>query len=73
MLKLYKDAPSRSFLLPEGGVGNFDEEVSASRPERYRQEVMLLQKALGVVPDGIIGPKTRAAAEELYMRGRIGS
>jgi peptidoglycan hydrolase-like protein with peptidoglycan-binding domain len=62
-----------TFLLPDGSVGFMDDIVSIRRGDlnsalRYEAEVKLIQAALGVEPDGIIGPKTRAAARALFLR-----
>lgn len=56
------------YRLRNGMTVDADEVVSIDTPWRYRQEIMLLQEALGVVPDGLIGPATRKAAAEAWER-----
>lgn len=55
------------YKLPAGGgVGYSLDAVGYGQSYRYEQEVRLLQICLGVRPDGIIGPKTRAAARKVW-------
>ena len=65
-MKPYEPITVQAFRLPNGGIGNMPDEVDVSTIDRYRQEVMLLQIALGVTPDGIIGPNTRTAAKAVF-------
>jgi murein L,D-transpeptidase YcbB/YkuD len=61
------------FRLPSGEIGGMADQVDARYfPHRFVEEVMLLQECLGVEPDGIIGPKTRAAARAVYEARRGG-
>jgi lysozyme family protein len=51
-----------SYTLPDGSHARMDEQVSPmSAPQRTRMEIMLIQRALGVPEDGIIGIETRMA------------
>lgn len=59
--------PHEMFRLPGGEIGGMADQVDARYwPMRYVEEVKLLQECLGVAPDGIIGPATRAAARAVY-------
>lgn len=49
------------FELLDGTLVSMNSVTQNNNP-LYRQEVMLIQLALGVTPDGIIGPQTRRAA-----------
>jgi hypothetical protein len=55
----------QDFVLPTGGIGNMDDIVTVRQAGRYEMEVMLIQRALGVRDDGIIGPETRNAVAQL--------
>lgn len=59
------------YRIRNGMRFDFDEQVSIDTPWRYRQEVMLLQDALGVTADGIIGPETRTAAAAAWDRRNV--
>lgn len=58
--------PNHAFRLPDGSMGWMNEEISMDNGLRYREEVKLIQMALGVKPDGIIGPETRTAAKAIW-------
>lgn len=68
--KPYEPRAVTSYELPNGEIVKYRELVRplVSTGERVRQEIMLLQMALGVRPDGIIGPKTRDAARRAFER-----
>jgi len=53
------------FKLPDGTVARMSDVVPATNHHRICQELMLIQSALGVAPDGLIGPKTREAIRRL--------
>ena len=59
----YDDAGTdRGYRLPDGSLGFMRDQVDLLIDgRRAKQEIMLLQKALGVRVDGIIGPETRGA------------
>lgn len=64
----YHEHRGGKYRLRNGMEVHADKVVSIDTPWRYRQEIMLLQEALGVVPDGLIGPETRKAAAEAWER-----
>lgn len=64
----YHEHRNGKYRLRNGIPCDPAEVVSIDTPWRYRQEIMLLQEALGVVPDGLIGPETRKAAAEAWER-----
>ena len=54
------------FKYLDGTEGRFDETVSSDGvPRKYVQEVMMIQTALGVKPDGQIGPEMRKACVDI--------
>lgn len=59
---------SGKYRLRNGFECDPEEVVSIDTPWRYRQEIMLLQEALGVPADGLIGPETRRAASKAWER-----
>lgn len=65
MPRAYAPTAANCFMLPDGSIALMSDIVTVDNRARYIQEVRLLQQALGVKPDGIIGPKTRAAARDL--------
>lgn len=65
------------FELPCGRVAKMSDVVeldpntsSTTDMIRYQEEVRLIQRALGVEPDGKIGPDTRRAARDISGYGR---
>lgn len=55
------------FRLPNGKDGSMKDVITIDDRGRYVEEVKLIQMALGVAPDGIIGPDTRHAAQRIAM------
>lgn len=62
---LYKTGKYR---LRNGAECGPTEIVTLRTPWRYRQELMLLQEAIGVKPTGEFDPETRAAAQKIWER-----
>jgi lysozyme family protein len=65
MTKPYEPVPIDGYLLPDGTMARIDEVVAATDHFRISQEIILIQRTLGVKDDGKIGPETRKAIRRL--------
>ena len=63
----YESVPMDGFLLPDGTMARMSDVVTATDHHRICQEIMLIQRALGVESDGLIGPATRLAIRNLKI------
>ena len=61
----YELEPADGFRLPDGNIARMSDVVTETDHHRLRQEIMLIQRALGVRVDGLIGPETRYAIRQL--------
>ena len=61
----YATVPIDGFKLPDGSIARMSDVVTATDHHRICQEIMLIQTALGIKADGLIGPETRDAIRRL--------
>jgi lysozyme family protein len=61
----YEPVSIDGFKLPNGALALMSDVVLATDHHRIAQEIMLIQSALGVKADGLIGPETREAIRRL--------
>lgn len=59
--------PTFMFKLPDGGNGLMSDVVEPTNGYRLGQEIRLIQRAIGVKEDGLIGPETREAIRRLAV------